>query len=90
MVGLAPYNNDSGPRRGQRSIYGGRQSVRQVLYMAALTAKRYNPLIRRFADRLTKAGKKTKVVITACMRKLLILVNQLIKTNTHWNPKIAG
>jgi transposase len=90
LVGLAPYNNDSGPRRGQRSIYGGRQSVRQVLYMAALTAKRYNPLIRRFAERLTKAGKKTKVVITACMRKLLILVNQLIKTNTHWNPKIAG
>jgi transposase len=89
LVGLAPYNDDSGPRRGQRSIYGGRSSVRQVLYMAALSAKRHNPLIRRFADRLTKAGKKFKVVITACMRKLLILLNQLIKTNTPWNPEIA-
>ena len=89
LVGLAPFNNDSGQHRGQRSICGGRASVRQVLYMAALSAKRHNPLIRRFAERLEKAGKKFKVVMTACMRKLLILLNQLIKTDTTWNPEIA-
>jgi len=89
LVGLAPYNHDSGTHQGQRSIHGGRASVRSALYMAALTAKRHNPLIRRFAERLERAGKKFKVVITACMRKLLILLNQLIKTNTSWNPQIA-
>lgn len=89
LVGLAPFNNDSGHHRGTRSIYGGRASVRQVLYMAALSAKRFNPLIRRFAERLEKAGKKFKVVMTACMRKLLVLLNQLVKTNTPWNPEIA-
>jgi len=89
LVGLAPYAHDSGQHRGQRSIYGGRASVRKALYMAVLTAKRHNPLIRRFADRLQKAGKKFKVVMTACMRKLLVLLNQLIKTDTPWRPDIA-
>src|SRR6202035_515004 len=89
LVGLAPFNDDSGQHHGQRSIYGGRASVRQALYMAALSAKRYNPLIRRFAERLEKAGKKFKVVMTACMRKLLTLLNQLIKTDTPWNSTIA-
>ena len=89
LAGLAPFNHDSGRHRGTRSISGGRASIRQVLYMAALSAKRHNPLIRRFAERLEKAGKKFKVVMTACMRKLLVLLNHLIKTNTPWNPEIA-
>jgi transposase len=89
LVGLAPFNHDSGKFRGQRSIYGGRAGVRQCLYMAALSAQRCNPGLRRFAERLKKAGKKFKVVITACMRKLLILLNRLVQTNSTWNPEIA-
>ena len=89
LVGLAPFNHDSGKLRGQRSIYGGRASIRNCLYMAALSAKRFNPIVRRFAQRLEKAGKKFKIVITACMRKLLIILNQMMKTDTAWNPEIA-
>lgn len=89
LVGLAPFNHDSGKSRGQRSIFGGRASVRHCLYMAALTAKRYNPALRRFAERLQKAGKRFKVVMTACMRKLLILLNRMVQTNNPWNPEIA-
>jgi transposase len=89
LAGLAPYNHDSGRLRGQRSIWGGRSSVRAGLFMATLAARRCNPVIRRFAQRLQKAGKCFKVIMTACMRKLLIIMNVLVKTNTHWNPKIA-
>jgi transposase len=89
LVGLAPFNHDSGKTRGQRSIFGGRASVRHCLYMAALTAKRYNPSLRRFAERLQKAGKRFKVIMTACMRKLLVLLNRLVQTNNPWNPEIA-
>ena len=89
LVGLAPYNRDSGKYQGQRRISGGRACVRSCLYMATLTARRCNPLIRRFAERLTAAGKSYKVVMTACMRKLLILLNNIVKTQQHWNPKIA-
>lgn len=89
LAGLAPYNHDSGKFKGQRSIWGGRAGVRSALYMAALTAYRCNPLIRRFAARLKLAGKPFKVIITACMRKLLILLNNLIQTNQPWNPKIV-
>jgi len=89
LAGLAPFNHDSGKFRGQRSIYGGRAGVRQCLYMAALSAQRWNPALRRFAERLHKAGKKFKVVITACMRKLLILLNRLVQTNSTWKPEIA-
>jgi transposase len=88
LVGVAPFNDDSGQRRGQRSIRGGRASVRTALYMAALTAMRCNPMIRRFATRLRKQGKAFKVVITACMRKLLILLNSLVRTNTPWNDSL--
>ena len=88
LVGVAPLNRDSGRFRGQRKIWGGRASVRSVLYMAALTARRHNPLIRTFADRLAAAGKKAKVIITACMRKLLVILNTMVKTNTLWNPQL--
>lgn len=89
LAGLAPYNHDSGRFRGQRSIWGGRASVRCTLYMAALTAYRWNPAIRRFAERLTRAGKTFKVLITACMRKLLITLNAMLKTNSPWTPKLV-
>lgn len=90
LVGVAPYPEDSGTYQGPRKICGGRASVRSVLYMAALAAKRHNPVLRRFAERLKATGKNAKVVITACLRKLLVILNHLIKTNTPWNPKIAG
>ena len=89
LVGVAPFNRDSGRFHGKRSIWGGRASVRSALYMAALTARRANPVIRAFAERLARAGKPFKVVITACMRKLLVILNTLLKTNAHWNPKTA-
>lgn len=87
LVGLAPFNHDSGKLKGKRAIRGGRKDLRSVLYMAALTAMRSNPAIRQFAQRLKDNGKPFKVVITACMRKLLVILNTLVKTNTHWSPK---
>jgi transposase len=90
LVGLAPYNHDSGRQQGRRSITGGRASVRRVLYMAALAARRCNPVIKRFAERLQKAGKVFKVVMTACMRKLLTILNAMLKRNMPWQLKIAG
>jgi hypothetical protein len=87
LVGLAPFNRDSGRFRGRRSIWGGRASVRSVLYMAALSARRCNPVIRQFAKRLEAKGKLFKVVITACMRKLLVIINTMVKNSTHWTTK---
>ena len=81
LVGVAPFNNDSGPRRGKRAIRGGRASVRGVLYIAAI---RFNPVIRRFAKRLKAAGKLNKVIITACMRKLLSILNVMIRDRLRW------
>lgn len=89
LVGVVPFNRDSGQFRGRRSIFGGRRAVRSVLYMAALTARRHNPVIRKFADRLKAQGKLPKVILVACMRKLLIMLNSMVKTNSHWNPKNA-
>jgi transposase len=88
LVGVAPFNRDSGNSKGKRSIRGGRIQVRCVLYMAALTAMRFNPVIRRFAERLTKAGKTWKVVVTACMRKLLALLNAMVRDNLLW-PELS-
>jgi len=88
LAGLAPYNNDSGALKGKRSIRGGRASVRCALYMAALSGMRYNPLLKRFAIRLRKLGKPAKVVITACMRKLLTVLNALVRNRTPWNPEL--
>lgn len=84
LIGLAPYARDSGPRRGQRHIKGGRRPVRAVLYMATLSATRYNPVIREFYQRLVKAGKKKKVALVACMRKLLTILNAIIKEQKPW------
>ena len=88
LVGVAPFNRDSGKFHGRRAIWGGRAAVRSVLYMAALTARRFNPLIRAFAQRLEAAGKPFKVVLTACMRKLLVILNTMVKNNVPWNPQL--
>lgn len=84
LVGAAPYPDDSGQRHGKRSIRGGRKSLRGTLYMAALSASVHNPVIKEFAKRLTAAGKPGKVVIVACLRKLLVILNTMVKNNTPW------
>lgn len=84
LVGVAPFNRDSGAFRGSRSIRGGRASVRTVLYMAALAASRHNPLIRAFYQRLRASGKRAKVALVACMRKLLSILNVMVKNNSTW------
>ena len=85
LVGLAPFNRDSGALRGQRTIWGGRASVRSILYMATLVAIRFNEKIKTFYMRLCDAGKPKKVAIVACMRKLVIIMNAMIKNNQKWN-----
>lgn len=90
LIGVCPYSRDSGKSRGRRSIWGGRASVRAVLYMAAVVATRHNPVIRDFYNRLVGAGKPKKVAIVACMRKLLVTINTMLKTDTLWNPKISA
>jgi transposase len=84
LVGIAPLNRDSGKYRGRRIIWGGRSQIRVVLYMSARAAIRFNPVIRDFAERLKKAGKPYKVVVTACMRKLLTILNTMVKNGTRW------
>ncbi len=86
LVGLAPLNRDSGAMRGRRAIWGGRASVREALYMAALVAARHNPVIRAFYQRLLAAGKPKKVALTACMHKVLIILNALLKSGQSWSP----
>lgn len=86
LVGVAPFAHDSGQMRGKRRIWGGRASVRHALYMAAHSARRYNPQIKALGDRLTAAGKPPKVVLVACMRKLLIILNAIIRTGKPWDP----
>jgi len=85
LVGVAPYNHDSGRLKGQRAIRGGRAPVRNVLYMATLAAIRCNPVIRAFAQRLRAAGKRSKVVIVACMRKLTTILNAMLRDDLQWN-----
>ena len=88
LVGVVPFNRDSGKMRGKRTIFGGRQMVRNVLYMAALSAMRSNPVIETFANRLAEKGKPPKVVTTACMRKLLVILNTMTRESSPWkNPK---
>lgn len=87
LVGVAPLNRDSGTLRGRRTIFGGRASVRRVLYMAALTAMRYNPVIKAFYDRLINAGKLKKVALVACMRKLLTILNAIVKSGKAWDAE---
>jgi len=84
LVGVAPFNRDSGKYRGKRTIWGGRAHVRSVLYMGMLSAIRFNPVIRVFYKRLIDAGKVKKLAITACMRKLLTILNTMMKNKTTW------
>jgi transposase len=88
LVGVAPFNWDSGQQRGTRHIWGGRAPVRTVLYMATLVAVRANPVIRAFFDRLCTAGKPRKVALTACMRKLLTILNAMMHRQVGWKPAL--
>ena len=89
LVGLAPLNPDSGTLGGKRLVYGGRAPMRAVLYMAALVASRRNPVIRAFYERLRTAGKPAKVALTACMRKLLTILNAIARDGRPWQPARA-
>lgn len=89
LVGIAPLADDSGRHRGKRRIWGGRADVRTVLYMATLSAMTSNSDIKAFATRLRQAGKLPKVVVVACMRKLLTIMNAMVKNNAKWTPKTA-
>jgi transposase len=84
LVGLAPFNRDSGTMRGRRTIWGGRAALRATLYMATLAAIRHNPAIKAFNTRLRAAGKPAKVAITACMRKLLVTLNAMVRDRKPW------
>ena len=93
LVGVAPFNRDSGTLRGKRAVWGGRSRVRAALYMATLVASRHNPVIRTFYQRLLAAGKAKKVALTACMRKLLVILNAMLKHRCSWqrpNSQIIG
>ncbi len=89
LVGVAPLNRDSGAMRGKRTVWGGRAALRAVLYMAALVATKCNPVIAAFYRRLLDVGKVKKVALVACMRKLLTMVNAMMRTRTFWNPEPA-
>ena len=87
LVGVAPINRDSGIMRGRRTVWGGRSRVRAVLYMGTLVATRYNSVIRVFYQRLPAAGKAKKVALAACMHKLLIILNSMVKSGRRWDPQ---
>ena len=86
LVGVAPHNRDSGTFRGKRSVWGGRANVRSALYMATLVACRFNPVIKAFYDRLCEAGKPKKVALVASMRKLLTILNVIVRDQSPWDP----
>ncbi len=90
LVGVAPLNRDSGKMRGKRCVRGGRAAVRAVLYMGALVAKRYNPIIKSYYEGLLKRRKSKKGALVACMRKLLIILNSMLRDGTRWNPDLAA
>jgi transposase len=90
LVGVAPLNRDSGQQRGLRHIWGGRAAIRTVLYMATVSAVRCNPVVRAFFERLCVAGKPKKVALTACMRKLLTILNAMMHTGTRWQPVVTA
>ena len=89
LVGVAPINRDSGQMRGKRSVWGGRTRVRAVLYMGALIGSRHNPVLRGLYQRLLTAGKPKKVALTACMRKLLTILNAMVKSGQPWSPPVV-
>ena len=86
LVGVAPFNRDSGTLRGKRTVWGGRGPLRTALYMATLSASRHNPVLREFYQRLCAAGKPKKVALTACLRKLLVILNYMVKHHRSWSP----
>ena len=88
LADFAPYSHDSGRLKGRRCISGGRAALRTALYMATLAATRFNPAIRAFYQRLLAAGKVKKVALVACMRKLLTILNAIVKSGTPWNEKM--
>ena len=90
LVGLAPFNRDSGALRGRRRIRGGRSSVRTILFMAMLTSIQHNPVIRQMFQRLVAAGKHKKLALTACMRKMIIILNAMLRDGTSWNEKTCA
>jgi len=90
LVGVAPLNRDSGQMRGQRNIWGGRAQVRRTLYMAALVGVRYNAVLKEYYGRLVLAGKRKKVALVACMRKLLTMLNAIGKHGSRWDPALHG
>jgi transposase len=90
LVGVCPFNRDSGRHKGRRAIWGGRASIRAVLYMAALVASRHNSIIKAFYQKLLAAGKMKKVALVACMRKLLVILNAMVKNNTPWREVEAA
>ena len=90
LGGVAPFNRDSGKMRGKRAVWGGRKEFRGLLYMAALTSIRHNPVLGAFYRRLRAAGKPSKVALTAVMRKLLIILNTMLRTETPWRPAVGS
>lgn len=88
LAGVAPFNKDSGQSKGKRKTWGGRSQARTALYMAVLAAKKFNPAIKKFYDRLISRGKLKMVAIVACMRKLIIMMNAMIRDQTEWDPKL--
>ena len=89
LVGVAPLNRDSGTMRGKRMVWGGRAKLRATLYMAALVATRYNPIISAFYQHLLEVGKAKKVALVACMRKLITILNAMVKSMTPWHPGLG-
>ena len=90
LVGVAPLNRDSGAYSGRRTTWGGRSRVRSALYMSALSASRHNPVIKAFYDRLVESGKPKKVALTACMRKLLVILNAMLRNGEYWREESAS
>lgn len=88
IIGVAPFNHDSGKMRGKRCISGGRQTVRNMLYMGAMSARRFNPVIKAFYDRLIGRGKPAKLVLIACIHKLLRIINAMMRNGTRFNPDL--
>jgi transposase len=90
LVGVAPFSRASGTMRRKRTIWGGRPRVRRALYMAALVASKHNPAMRSFYQRLRRDGKKPKVALTACMRKLIVILNAMLRDRTPWTVHVSA
>lgn len=90
LAGVAPFNRDSGGKKGKRFVWGGRGKLRSILYMATLASTKWNPVIKEFYERLIRNGKPAKVALTACMRKLLVILNMMIKTDKCWGENVEN